>query len=204
MTEKDTYQTIREPSEGLYKEKGSRFISIACPVDNKEQAEEQISEIRKKYHDARHHCFAYILKPDKSEFRVNDDGEPSNSAGQPILGQIKASDLTNILIVVVRYFGGTLLGVGGLIRAYKTAASNAIESASIVTRTILEAYLLRYSYDQTNAVMKAIETNGIKILDQQFDEQVKLKIGIRKSIANRVILQLEIIQGLEIKYIDTD
>jgi len=203
MTEKDTYLTIREPSEGLYKEKGSRFISIACPVDNKEQAEELISEIRKKYHDARHHCYAYILKPDQSEYRVNDDGEPSNSAGQPILGQVKARDLTNILIVVVRYFGGTLLGVGGLIRAYKTAASSAIDSASIVTRTILEVYQLKYSYDLTNAVMKAVGANGITILDQLFDEQVKLKIGIRKSIAERVIQQLHLLQGLEIKLIDT-
>lgn len=203
MTEKDTYQTIRESSEGLYKEKGSRFISFAFPVENKEHAEKLISDLRKKYHDARHHCFAYILRPDQSEYRINDDGEPSNSAGQPILGQIKAHHLTNILVIVVRYFGGTLLGVGGLIRAYKTAAADAIDNASIVTGTIREIYQLRYSYDLTNAVMKAVEAHGIKILDQQFNDQVKLEIGIRKSFAERVIQKLHLLRGLEIKYIGT-
>ena len=203
MTKKDTYQTIRESSEGLYKEKGSRFISFAFPVENIEQAEQLISHLRKKYHDARHHCFAYILKPDQSEYRVNDDGEPSNSAGQPILGQIKAHNLTNILVVVVRYFGGTLLGVGGLIRAYKTATRGAIENATVVTKTIRKVYQLRYSYDLTNSVMKAVDTPDIKILDQIFDEQVKMEIGIRKSAAEDVVQKLNLIQGLEIQYIDT-
>jgi len=203
MTEKDTYQTIREQSEGLYKEKGSRFISIAHPVETKEQAEKLISGIRKKYHDARHHCFAYMLGANQSEFRANDDGEPSNSAGQPILGQIKSHNLTNILIVVIRYFGGTLLGVGGLIRAYKTAASDAIEKAGIITRTIRNTYRLRFSYDLTNPVMKIIEAPEIKILDQKFDEQVEMEIGIRKSVAESKVQKLKSLNGLECHYIDT-
>ncbi len=203
MTDKDSYKTIQKSSEGLYREKGSRFISFAFPVENKEQAEEMIANIRKKYHDARHHCYAYILKHDRSEYRINDDGEPSNSAGQPILGQIKAHRLTNILVIVVRYFGGTLLGVGGLIRAYKTATANAIDNASIVTGTIREVYQLHFPYDLTNAVMKIVEAPGIKILDQQFDEQVKLEVGVSRSIAESVVQRLHLIRGLEIKYIET-
>jgi uncharacterized YigZ family protein len=203
MTKKDTYQTIREPSEGLYKEKGSRFLAFAFPVNNREDTENKVSDLRKKYHNARHHCYAYVLKPDQSEYRINDDGEPSNSAGQPILAQIKAHNLTNILVVVVRYFGGTLLGTGGLIRAYKTAAADAIHNASIVTATIREIYQLRYGYDLTGAVLKVVEDPGVKILDQAFDEQVRMEIGIRKSVAERVIKKLHLLQGLEIYQIDS-
>ena len=201
MKGKDTYKTIKKPSEGLYKEKGSRFLAFAYPVETRIKAEERINELRKKYHDARHHCFAWVIKSDRSDCRSNDDGEPSNSAGQPILGQINANQLTNILIVVVRYFGGTLLGVGGLIRAYRSAAADAIEKSEIITRTINRIYQLNFSYDLTGSVMKIVQSPGINVLEQKFDERVMIKISIRKSLAEGTLNKLKSVVGLEVEHL---
>ena len=141
----DTYRTLKSPSEGIYKEKGSKFLAFAFPVNNEGDIKEKLEEIRKAYHDARHHCYAWVLGADKSRFRANDDGEPSNSAGKPILGKLQSHDLSQILIIVVRYFGGVKLGVGGLINAYRSAADDAIQNGTIVKRrmkTIFEIHLI--------------------------------------------------------------
>jgi len=149
----DTYKEIKNPIKGLYKEKGSKFISYLFPVYSEEEVKEKLEEIRKKEHAARHHCYAYILNSDKSAQRANDDGEPSSTAGKPILGQILSNNLTNILIVVVRYFGGVKLGVPGLIRSYKTAAADAISQGIFITKTIKEQYKVSFKYSQMNDVM---------------------------------------------------
>ena len=142
----DTYYTISAPSEGLFKDRGSRFIALAYPVTTEKEIKEIQVSLRKKYHDARHHCYAYRLGYDKSVYRVNDDGEPSGTAGKPIFGQIQSKDLTNIFIVVIRYFGGTLLGVSGLINAYRSAAADAIEHAQIIQKTIMDLYEISFEY----------------------------------------------------------
>ena len=151
------YWTIETISEGLYKEKGSKFFSYAYPVKTEEEIKEIVKELKKQYYDARHHCYAFMLGAEQLHFRANDDGEPSNSAGNPILGQIRSANLTNILIVVVRYFGGTKLGVPGLIHAYKTAAFEAIENARIVPRDITKIIDIAFDYLAMNDIMKVIK-----------------------------------------------
>jgi len=157
MLFEDTYQTIEKYAEGTFRDRGSKFIGRAYPVCTEEEAKKILVEIRKKYHDANHHCYAYRIGFDKSIFRTNDDGEPSGTAGRPIFGQIQSKDLTNILIIVTRYFGGTLLGVSGLINAYKTTAAEAIGNAIIVTRNVHEVYEITYDYAIMNAVMKTLK-----------------------------------------------
>jgi len=170
----DTYLTISSRSTGLYKEKGSKFISIAIPVLNETEVKAALEELRKEYYDARHHCYAYVTGFDKSAWRVNDDGEPSGTAGRPIHGQIQSKDLTNILIVVIRYFGGIKLGVGGLINAYKTAAADALSQAEIVERTVNEIYKLNFTYEAMNDVMKIVKDDGLQLLNTQFDLECSL------------------------------
>jgi uncharacterized YigZ family protein len=153
----DTYQTISSSSQGIYKEKGSKFIALAFPVSSEKDIKMQLAALRKEYHDARHHCYAYCLGYDKSAWRVNDDGEPSGTAGKPIFGQIQSKDLTNILIVVMRYFGGIKLGIPGLINAYRTAAKEALGQASIVTRMVEEIYEVCFEYPLMNDVMKILK-----------------------------------------------
>ncbi|MCD4710671.1 MAG: YigZ family protein, partial [Bacteroidales bacterium] len=153
----DLYKTIQTPSEGIYKEKGSKFLSFACRVSNEESIKQHLATLQKQYHDARHHCYAWRLEPEKSRYRVNDDGEPSGSAGRPIYGQIVSRDLTDLLVVVVRYFGGTLLGVGGLINAYRSAASDALDHTSIIECKVYDRLRLEFGYDRMNAVMKVIK-----------------------------------------------
>jgi uncharacterized YigZ family protein len=165
-----SYKTIDQPSDSIYKEKGSRFLAFAFPVGSEADVKEALESLRKKYYDARHHCFAWVLGPEKKLFRAFDDGEPNHSAGDPILGQIRSRDLTNVLVVVVRYFGGTKLGVGGLISAYKTAAGEALDKASIVVRDVTETFVIRYSYEFTPEVMKMVKEFSLTILDQKYDE----------------------------------
>ncbi|HYW95669.1 MAG TPA: YigZ family protein, partial [Bacteroidales bacterium] len=140
----DNYLTIKQRGEGLYKEKGSKFIGFALPVESEDHIKGELESIRKNFHDARHHCYAWRLGPDMELYRANDDGEPGNSAGKPILGQIESRKLTNVLVVVVRYFGGTLLGVGGLINAYRTAASEALDRSVIVKKYVYQGYAIRF------------------------------------------------------------
>ena len=151
-----SFKTIKSSTEGLYKEKGSKFISLAMPVSNTDEVNKNLSAIRKKYHDARHHCYAYILNAEADVIRANDDGEPNHSAGDPILGQIKSFNLTNVLVVVVRYFGGTKLGVSGLINAYKTSTKNALEEAAVITRKVTREITILFPYQSTHEVMKLI------------------------------------------------
>jgi len=197
----DTYKTIRSFSTGLYKDKGSRFTSFAIPLSDPEQVKPIIDKIRKEHHEARHHCFAYMLGAERLVWRTNDDGEPSGTAGKPILGQINSHGLTNILIVVSRYFGGTLLGVSGLINAYKSATLSAIESAEIIEETLHEIHEITYPYENMNYVMKILKEEGIDQSDQKFDLECRLRISIRVSLSNKVLARLSRINGLTHTYI---
>lgn len=173
-----SFYTINTSAGAEYKEKGSRFLAFAFPVSSEEDVKARLTEVKKKYFDARHHCYAYMLGADKSRYRVNDDGEPNHSAGDPILGQIKSRNLTNVLVIVVRYFGGTKLGVGGLITAYKTAAEDALKSTTIVEQHVTQRVALLFSYDVTPHVMKLIKDFDLKIVQQQFDETCKLEVEV--------------------------
>ncbi|HDR68366.1 MAG TPA: YigZ family protein [Bacteroidaceae bacterium] len=187
---KDTYRTISKVSEGLYKDKGSKFISFAFPVSEEDEIKRILEEIKKRYHDARHHCYAWCLGADKSRYRAHDDGEPSNSAGKPILGKIHSNDLTNILIVVVRYFGGTLLGTGGLVNAYREAAADAVHNNRIVQEKVYAFYELFFEYPQMNDVMTVIKDHHLEQYDQEFGLKCSLKIKIwikeNESVLNKL------------------
>lgn len=187
MPEPDTYKTIKQRSEGVFRDRGSKFLAFAFPVFTTEEIRTTLAELRKEYHDARHHCFAYRLGAAREIFRINDDGEPSGSAGNPIMGQIRSNDLSNILIVVVRYFGGTLLGVGGLINAYRTAAANAIQEATIITRAEQDMIEINFPYARMNSIMKIIRDEGMKIKEQEFSASCRIKVLIRKSRTAQVI-----------------
>lgn len=176
-----SYRTIKSKTEGFYKEKGSKFIARACPVQSKDEVSEVLNELRKEFHDARHHCYAYIINPEASLFRANDDGEPNHSAGDPILGQIKSMHLTNTLVVVIRYFGGTKLGVSGLINAYKTAAADALEKAIILDLEVMHDISFEFSYPETNEVMKLIGKYAVNIEQQEYEAECSIsgKIPLR-------------------------
>ena len=182
----DTYKTIDKPSEGLFKDRGSRFLSFAFPVNSEEEIREIVQSIKKEHHSARHHCYAWRLGAEKLLFRVNDDGEPSSTAGKPILGQIQSLELTNILIVVVRYFGGTLLGVSGLINAYRNAALDAIFQAQIIEKLVEKDLLIEFDYRAMNEVMKVFKDEKLPQIDPQFDLSCKVKTHIRLSESNRI------------------
>ena len=179
--QEDQYLSISEESRGLYKEKGSRFIAIALPLDSPDDARELLERIRKEYHDARHHCYAYKTGKEKPEFRYNDDGEPSGTAGKPIFGQIESFGMTNILIVVVRYFGGVKLGTGGLIQAYRAAARDALENAKPVTKTIMVRFSVHFPYLILNDVMRIVKEEELKILSQDFSSEGKMTLEARKG-----------------------
>ncbi|MBO4740399.1 MAG: YigZ family protein [Bacteroidales bacterium] len=182
----DTYKTIKAPSQGVYKEKGSKFMAFAFPVTTETEVKSHLDSLRKQYYDARHHCYAYILSPDKAAYRINDDGEPSSTAGRPIYGQLQSYDLTNILIVVVRYFGGVKLGVPGLINAYRTAAKDAIENAVIIEKNITEVYNLRFDYSAMNSVMKILKDENLPQSNQNFELECSLDFAVRQSASTRV------------------
>jgi uncharacterized YigZ family protein len=192
----DSYKTIKLRSSGTFKEKGSRFIAEAWPVTDQDQINSILEETRKTYHDAKHHCYAYLLGREGLTWRANDDGEPSGTAGRPILGKIRSFDLTNVLIVVTRYFGGTLLGVSGLINAYKTAAASALENAEIINHIIHEFYEIRYPYAAMNSVMKIIREEDIKQSEHSFDLECKIVISFRASARKRIIDRISRIEGL--------
>lgn len=177
----DTYSTIKAPCEGLYKEKGSRFIAFAYPVHSEEQVRVLVAGLKEKYYDARHHCYAWRLGADKKNFRANDDGEPSSTAGRPILGQILSNDLTNVLIVVIRYFGGIQLGVSGLINAYREAASDALYHAEIIEKTVDEQLSIRFSYLVLNDVMRIVKEEGPEVLERDFELECKMLLSIRQK-----------------------
>lgn len=194
----DTYKTIQSPSEGLYKDRGSKFIALAFPVESEESALEVLASVRKEYYDARHHCYAYAIGQNRESFRFNDDGEPSGTAGKPIFGQILSNDLTNIMVVVIRYFGGTKLGTRGLIDAYKGATADAFENAETVTKIIECDFKVCFDYLAMNEVMKVLKDNELHQYGHQFDNKCEVSFKVRKSISEMVINQLEKINTVSI------
>jgi uncharacterized YigZ family protein len=182
----DSYRTILQVAEGYYTEKRSRFISYAIPLRTVEEVKEQLDTYRKKYYDARHVCWAYMLGNARNTFRANDDGEPSSTAGKPILGQINANELTDILILVIRYFGGIELGTSGLIVAYRSAAANAIINAKIIERTVDEDITVLFEYPYLNSIMRIVKEEAPEILYQQFEMDCKMTLRIRKGKAERL------------------
>ena len=198
--ESDSYKTIRTTSQGIYKEKGSRFIALAYPVSDQEEIKPIIDALRKEHHEARHHCFAYILGKERAIWRVNDDGEPSGTAGRPILGQINSAELTNILIVVIRYFGGTLLGVSGLINAYRSAAALAIASAEVIELTMQEFYEIYYPFGSMNDVMKILKEENVGKAEQSFDLECSIKINFRESVKEKILNRLSRVGGLRFTF----
>ena len=182
----DTYLTISSVSEAVYKDKGSKFYAFAYPVQTVEQIKEILAEKRKEYYDARHVCYAYMLGYERNVFRANDDGEPSGTAGRPILGQINSSNLTDILIIVVRYFGGTLLGTSGLIQAYKTSAAEAIAAATIEERIVEKTFVSKFGYQDLNAVMRIMKDFDLAIVNQVQEMDCTLYFRIRLSDIDRV------------------
>lgn len=182
----DTYLTIAGFSEGIYKEKGSKFIALAYPVTNEEEVKDILAATRKEYYDARHHCYAYLLGDKAQQYRANDDGEPAHSAGDPILGQIRSRNLTHVCVIVVRYFGGIKLGVSGLIQAYKTAAANALDQAQIIQKIVQVPLTIHFDYQQMNQVMKLVKEYNLQIISQQFALQCRLNVSVRKSLLEEV------------------
>ena len=199
----DTYKEVKNHTTGIYKEKGSKFIAYSYPVYSEQEVKEKLEEIKKIEHAARHHCYAYVLHADKSAWRVNDDGEPSSTAGKPILGQIQSNDLTNILIIVVRYFGGVKLGIPGLIRSYKTAVAIAIADTEIIIKTIKERYEVSFKYPQINAVMQLVKEFNLEIINTDFQIDSKLIFTAPKSKTNTIMNAFKNNHGLSIKYIKT-
>lgn len=204
MLFEDTYQTIEKYSEGIFRDRGSKFIARAFPVCTEEDIRINLAEIRKKYHDANHHCYAYRLGFDKSVFRMNDDGEPSGTAGRPIFGQIQSKDLTNVLIIVTRYFGGTLLGVSGLINAYKTSAAEAIKNNSIITKNIYDVFEITYDYAIMNEVMKTLKDKNAEITSTNFEMICKIVFKIRKNLSDSVSDYFKKLNSVVITYQRTE
>ena len=182
----DLYKTITGVAEGYYTEKRSKFYAFAHPVETTDAVKEIVAQYRKKYYDARHVCYAYMLGAERQDYRANDDGEPSSTAGKPILGQINANELTNILIVVIRYYGGVNLGTGGLIVAYRTAAAQAIANSEVVERQVEELVTFDFPYVMMNDVMKVIKDMGPRIVSQQYDNTCSIVLSIRKSEAEQL------------------
>jgi uncharacterized YigZ family protein len=193
-----TYRTIAKESEGLYKEKGSRFIALAYPVRTEEEVKQHVAEVKKKYYDARHHCYAYILGPNKDAYRQNDDGEPSGTAGRPIHGQLLSNDLTDTLIIVIRYFGGIKLGVSGLINAYKTAAKDALDNNTIVERFVEEDYEIHFPPLGMNKVMQLLKRDTVKITNQQYDTDCIIRFKVQKRDADALLEALQKVEGASI------
>lgn len=198
----DEYKTITSYSDGFFKDRGSKFFAHAYPVTSEEEIKDILRELRKKYHDARHHCYAYRLGADKLIYRANDDGEPSSSAGKPILGQIQSYDLTDILIVVIRYFGGTLLGVPGLINANRSAARDAIENGKIKIKTIGDIIQLKFDYLEMNNVMRIIKEDQLKIVHQEYDLECLIHLRVRRLHTSRLIDKLNKVEKAEAKVLE--
>lgn len=201
----ESFFTISKAAQATFKDRNSRFIGLVFPVENETQVKDIQAQLRKEYYDARHHCFAYIIGFDKEVFRANDDGEPSGSAGKPIHNQLLSSGVTNVLAVVVRYFGGTKLGVPGLINAYKTATKMALDEAGVVEKFTARRMQLGFTYPEINAVMQIVQTDGVKILEQLFDNNCSMELLVKESMTNLISSKLEkagisceIISGLEV------
>ncbi|HVS91654.1 MAG TPA: YigZ family protein [Mucilaginibacter sp.] len=196
----DTYLTIEQPSESVFRDRGSKFLAHAYPISSDQDIKTIVADLKQRHPKANHHCWAMRWSTDRSVFRINDDGEPSGTAGRPILNVLLSRNLTNVVLVVVRYFGGTLLGVPGLINAYKTAAELAINEAKVVEKTVNDVYTLGFEYLQMNEVMRIIKDEDLEILEQHFDNSCMMKIAIRKMRVNQVLAKLEKLPSVIAKY----
>lgn len=203
MLFEDTYNTIEQPSEGLFKDKGSKFIAYVYPISTEDEVKSILLHLRTEHSKARHFCWALRLSTDRTVFRLNDDGEPSGTAGRPILNTLLSAELTNILVVVVRYFGGTLLGVPGLINAYKNATIDALDHAVKIQKTVNDLYRITFEYLSMNEVMKVIKDEDLPVQQQSFDTTCSMDIEIRKLKLNKVIDRLGSINSVKTKYIST-
>ena len=197
MQVKDTYMSVAAPSEGLFKDNGSRFLAFAYPVETEDEVKEKVDALKKKYHDARHHCYAYRLGLDGGRWRANDDGEPSGSAGRPILGQIDSAGLSDVLVVVVRYFGGIKLGIPGLIRAYKTSTADALEQARKEEKVAAKMWRVEFPYLSMNAVMKMAKDLSLPQKDQVFDRSCSMLLRVRLSLEEEFLDRTAHIDGAE-------
>ncbi len=195
----DTYRTLAAPAEGLYKEKGSKFLAFAYPVRTTDEVKARLDELRKQYFDARHHCYAYILGPNKDAYRLNDDGEPSGTAGRPIHGQLLSKDVTDTLIIVVRYFGGIKLGVSGLLNAYKTAAKDALDNNTIVERFVEENNIVRFPPIGMNKVMQLLKRDTVKITGQAYEADCIIHFTVQKRDADNLLDALRKIDGATVQ-----
>ncbi|MBQ9286555.1 MAG: YigZ family protein [Bacteroidaceae bacterium] len=198
MEEKDVYRTIAAPAEGQVTEKRSKFLAFAFPVTTVEEVKELVDAHAKTYYDARHVCYAYMLGHERLVFRANDNGEPSGTAGKPILGQINSNELTDVLIIVVRYFGGVKLGTSGLIQAYKAAAADAIAAATIIEKTVDEKISFTFEYTLMNQVMRIVKEEEPAILAQTFDNDCQMTLSIRASLMPRLRQRLEKVDGVRL------
>jgi uncharacterized YigZ family protein len=197
----DQYKTIKSFSEGLFKDKGSKFLAFAYPFEDENKLKKYIEPLRKDHFRAVHFCYAYRLGTDRNNFRINDDGEPSGSAGRPILNVLLSKEITNILVIVVRYWGGTLLGVPGLINAYKSVTEEALANAEIIEKTVNDVYQITFGYVQMNDIMKVVKDFDLKIRNQQFDNQCIIEIEFRQSITSQVIGCFKKIDEIEVKFL---
>lgn len=195
----DTYQTILKKSNGIFKEKGSKFIAHAYPVNNLETIKTIIHELKKEFYDARHICYAYRLGYDGEDYRINDDGEPSGTAGKPIYGQLLSHEITNVLVTVIRYFGGTKLGVSGLINAYKSATIDALNNNKIEDRIIYQSLNLSFSYPQMNAIMKIVKNFNLVVLAQDFKLKCTMQLAVRLNDYQNIKSQLQKIDGVQLE-----
>lgn len=199
----DSYKTIKSVSEGIFRDKGSKFIGYAYPIKSETEVKGIIAKLRAEHNKANHFCWAIRLTPDRNVFKLNDDGEPSGTAGRPILNTLLSADVTNILVVIVRYFGGTLLGVTGLINAYKAATVEALKENEIISKTVNDVYQINFDYLAMNQIMRIVKDEKLEIIAQEFDTNCLIKFEVRKSNLNTVIGKLEKVNGIEIKYLAT-
>lgn len=199
----DTYTTITTATEALFKDRGSKFLAFAYPIRNEQEVKIHLDILRSQHPKANHHCYAYRLGTDRNQFRVNDDGEPSGSAGRPILNVLLSKDVTNILVVVVRYFGGTLLGVPGLINAYKSATIEALSEALLIEKTVNDIYEVSFDFAFMNDVMKVVKEFSLKISNQVYDNRCTLTFEVRKAVLNQVLGKIEKIDSIVATYITT-
>jgi len=195
----DTFQTIAAPSEGFFKDKGSKFLSYAFPISDESEAKEYLAALKEEHPKAVHHCYAYRLGTDKMSYRMSDDGEPSGTAGRPILNTLYSKDVTNVILVVVRYFGGTLLGVPGLINAYKTATESALETAELVTRYFINRYQIEFQYPQMNDVMRIVKEMELNVLEQNFEIECSMTVEVRVSATEVFVSRCQKIDALKLK-----
>lgn len=187
----DSYNTIQSPAEGVFKDRGSKFLGLAFQIANEQEVKKYLQEVKKEHYQCNHHCYAFRLTPDTTIFRFSDDREPAGTAGKPILGQIQSKELTDVLVIVARYYGGTLLGVPGLIAAYKAAAADALNNSTIITKTINDAFEITFPYEQTNDVLQWLRSEPATLKEQDYNEPCKIVFEIRRGRTNDLMQKLK-------------